>query len=357
MALRLGILVHLQPPLYVGCYTNRSSVGIHVFDAAEDGRLTKVGDVSGIEHPSYLAPHPGGSILYAASETSDGNGTGGTIVAFAVDPSDGTLAMIQQVPSGGDGPCYLSVDATGNHIYVAHYGSGSVAGFELDAKGRIGELAVHRQHVGHGPTERQQGPHAHCAIPHPNQTGFVAVDLGIDRVISYANDGRVLSEFAASEGSGPRHLAWHPDQPVGFLVGELDNALTALSVDPVTGALTTIVTESTLPTGFAGTSIAAEVRIHPNQKWIYVSNRGHDSLAVFEFRDRTLEPVGHVHSGGSSPRSFSCHPAGKMLFVANQESDSLLPFGIDPHSGIPEQLDDAYQISEPVCVTFMEVAS
>ncbi len=158
-------------------------------------------------------------------------------------------------------------------------------------------------------------------------------------------------------GSGPRHLAWHPQQPVGFVVGELDNTISVIEVDPGNGSLSIVAALPTVPLAFGGHSLAAEVRVHPSGTFIYVSNRGHDSIAVFKFSRPEIELIAHVSTGGQSPRSFALHPSGRTMGVANQGSNSLIPFGIDEHTGVPTQLDLHYRVSEPVCVTFVEQTS
>ncbi len=343
--------------LYVGCYTNQRPVGIHIFDAGANGELAELGELSGVENPSFLASHPSGTTLYAVSETSTGRGDGGSVHALAIDPSDGSLTPIHNVPSEGDAPCYVSVDADGRHLYVANYVSGTVAAYQLELDGRIGDLLATARHEGSGPTDRQHSPHVHCVVPHCSRPGFVAVDLGIDAVVNYAADGTVESRLQLAPGSGPRHLAWHPRLPVGFLVGELDNTITAVEVDPRSGALSTVATVSTLPPDFEGFSIAAEVRVDPQGEFVYVSNRGHDSIAVFTFSGRSLEPVAHVPSGGTSPRNFALHPSGGTMVVANQDSGSLIGFAVDAETGVPTQLDQHHQVAEPVCVTFVELRS
>jgi len=353
-----------QTYLYVGCYTHESSVGIHVYDASDPaGLLVERSRFEGVEHPSFLAAHPGGRVLYAVSETASSEGGG--IVALRIDPVDGSLSLIDRVSSHGDAPCYVSVDGDGRHLYVANYLSGTIAAYALAPDGRFGEFVATRRHTGCGPTARQQGPHAHCIVPGPVGDSVYAVDLGTDRVSHYVHDRQLdgdtfvlADQLVLDAGSGPRHLVFHPDQPVGFLLCELDSTIVTLDFGPVDGRLTRLRSSSTLPADFTGESIAAEVRVHPSGRHVYVSNRGHDSVAVFGFTgpSEPLEPLGHVHSGGRTPRNFAVHPAGQTLLVANQDSDTVVPFEIDDVTGMPRQLDVAYDVSQPVCVTFLEVA-
>ncbi len=353
--------------LFAGCYTHDSSVGICVFDASDPhGGLAELSQVEGIEHPSFLAAHPNGQVLYAVSETSSTEGGG--VVALSIDSADGSLTMIDRVSSQGSAPCYVSVAGDGRYLYVANYVGGSIAVYSLAPDGRFGDLVAVHQHHGSGPTARQEGPHPHCIMPGTNAPAnsghsVYAADLGTDRVIRYAHDGRQhgdqfgpADELVFDPGCGPRHLAFHPEQPVAFVVCELASTIEVLGVEEETGRLTRHGSWSTLPDGFVGSSIGAEVRVHPNGRQVYVSNRGHDSIAVFAFGGplEPLVPLGHVPSGGVTPRSFAVHPSGRALLVANQDSNSIVRFTIDPATGIPEQCADAYRVSQPVCLTFLE---
>ena len=352
-----------QTYLFVGCYTPESSIGIHVYDSSDPvGLLTERSELEGVEHPSFLATHPGGNVLYAVSETASPEGGG--LVALRVDSVDGSLTVIDRVSSHGDAPCYVSVDGDGRYLYVANYLSGTIAAYALAPDGRFGELVATHQHSGSGPSARQRGPHAHCIVPGAVGDSVYAVDLGTDRVSHYVhdrqNDGDAFvldDQLVLDAGSGPRHLAFHPEQPVGFLVCELDSTIVTLGVDPTDGRLTRLRSSSTLPDDFIGESIAAEVRVHPNGRHVYVSNRGHDSIAAFGFNgpDEPLEPLGHIHSGGQAPRNFAVHPLGHALLVASQDSNTVVPFEIDTVTGVPRQLDVTYHVSQPVCITFLDV--
>ncbi len=344
--------------LLVGCYTHDSPTGIHVYDASDAaGTLVATGRVDGLEHPSFLAAHPNGGIVYAVSETVPD----GAVVALRLDPADGSLTRFDHASSHGAAPCHVSVDPAGRHVYVANYGSGTVAAYAIALDGGFGELiAVHR-HAGSGPHARQAGPHAHCIVPNPDGNGVYAVDLGTDRISHYRHDSpdafRLAEEVALDPGTGPRHLAFHPRAPVAYAVGELDSTIISLAVDRDDGRLRPRFVASTLPDGYTGESIGAEVRVHPTGRHVYVSNRGHDSIAVFGFAgpDQPLEPVGHVPSGGRTPRNFAVHPAGRTLVVANQDSGTLVAFAVDEHTGLLRRNGVVAEVSEPVCVTFVEV--
>ncbi|NNF53960.1 MAG: lactonase family protein [Acidimicrobiales bacterium] len=349
--------------LYAGSYTHQSSVGIRIYDATDpEGFLIETGQVTDIEHPSFLAVHPNGQVLYAVSETASEGGGG--LVAFRIDPLDGSLSVIDRTTSQGAAPCYVSLDAHGRYVYIANYVSGSIAVYSLESDGRFGELVAVHKHVGTGPSQRQDRPHAHCVIADPGGDTVYAVDLGADRIFRYGHiqsgteKGLVLRDsLSLDPGSGPRHLVFHPDQPVAFLVCELESTVSTFGVDSATGELNRLQTLSTLPPDFAGESIGAEVRVHPDGRHVYVSNRGHDSIAVFRFHGfgEPLESLGHVPSAGHTPRSFAVHPFGRSLIVANQDSDTIVPFTIEAHSGIPQQHGVSSAASQPVFLTFVEM--
>jgi 6-phosphogluconolactonase len=340
----------------VGCTSDESAVGIHVFrlEVGERGpRLVGQVGVAGLAQPSYLAHHPTLPVLYAVSETIDG-----AVASFHVDPVDGTLTEWQRVPSGGDGPCHLSTD--GHHLHVAHYLSGSVASHALAPDGRIADLVWTERHRGSGPHVRQDAPHAHCVVPDPHRRSirsFHAVDLGTDRIVRYDADPttggfRAAVEVLLRPGSGPRHLAFHPTSPSAFVVCELDCTLVALEIDPTTGELTPRHEVSTLPDGSAGDSLAAAVRVHPDGQRVFVSNRGHDSIATFAVAGPGEPPtlLGHVASGGAGPREIVVEPAGRWLLAANQHSGEITGFALDDPTGLPRPLGELARVAEPACI-------
>ncbi len=326
--------------------------------------LVERSEFEGVEHPSFLAAHPGGNVLYAVSETASSDGGG--LVALRVDPVDGSLTVIDRVSSHGDAPCYVSVDADGRYLYVANYLSGTIAVYALAPDGRFGELVATHQHSGSGPSARQQGPHAHCIVPGPVGDSVYAVDLGTDRVSHYVHDRQhdgdafVLDDqLVLDAGSGPRHLAFHPEQPVGFLVCELDSTIVTLGVDPTDGRLTRLRSSSTLPDDFVGESIAAEVRVHPNGRHVYVSNRGHDSIAVFGFTgpDEPLEPLGHVPQWRSDTEELRRAPVGSRAAGCQPGQQHGRSVRDRLHRrGCRGNSTSATTCREPVCLTFLEVA-
>lgn len=343
--------------VYIGTYTRGESEGIYVFRM--DPQTGKWGDkklAAEVENPSFLALHPNGRFLYAVGEMA----AGGTVSAFAIDSASGELALLNQQPSGGGGPCHVSVDPSGRTVLVANYGGGSVSTFPLQEDGKLGEQAGFQQHRGTGPNaDRQKGPHAHSIHVDPSGKFALAADLGIDRVRVYrvTEDGGLKendpSEAALAGGAGPRHLAFHRGKGIAYVINELNSSVTAFSFDAENGELTEKQTVSTLPEDFDGTNWPAEVLVHPSGQFLYGSNRGHDSIVIYRIEaDGRLTLAGHESTRGKNPRNFGIDPSGQFLFVAHQDSDDIVAFGIDPESGDLTPTGDSYSVSMPVCVRF-----
>lgn len=353
---------------FIGTYTERGSAGIYVFRFDPDsGRMERLGCAAGVVNPSYLAVHPTRPYVYAVSEVGDFEGRpSGAVTAFSMDPKTGQPAFLNRRSSHGAAPCYLSMGPAGRFLFVANYGSGSAAVFPVSADGRLCEASDIVQHHGKSVDPvRQNGPHAHCIVADPAGLFVHVADLGLDRVMAYRflpGKGRLVPEEGANwrsrPGAGPRHMTFHPVAPYVYVIHELDSTVSVVSYDSESGGGDARGTHVALPAGWRGTSQAADIHVHPGGNWLYVSNRGHDSIAVFEIdpRNGALHGVQHVPSGGRMPRSFGIDPSGRFLLVANQESDSLVCFRIDPSSGRLKRAGDPTTVSMPVCVKFVNVA-
>lgn len=351
--------------LYVGTYTvGGRREGIHLLRMdSRTGALRQIGAVDAGANPSFLAIHPSGRALYAVNEVTElaGRATG-AVSAFTIAPDSGALTRLNEQSSEGAAPCYVSVDPGGRVVLVANYVGGSVALLPIQTNGALGRATHVIQHRGSGPNaERQQTAHAHCIVPHPSGRFALAVDLGVDRVLVYRLDverGSLVhadrGDAVMRPGSGPRHLSFHPGLPLVFVAGELDSTVTALHCDPESGALSTVQTLSTLPEGWTGTNFPADIHVAPSGRALYVSNRGHDSIAVFSVARATgaltLEQV--VSTGGAWPRNFSLDPTGRWLLVANQRSDSITVFGRDAESGRLTPTSQRITVPSPVCLRF-----
>ena len=351
--------------VYVGPYTTGKSHGIYVykFDSAT-GKLAPLGLAAESRNPSFLAIHPNHRFLYAANEIGDlGGQKSGGVSAFAMDRKTGKLTLLNEVPSQGVDPCHLIVDKTGKYLLVANYSSGSVAAFPILADGRLGKASSFIQHTGHGiDPERQEGPHAHCILVSPDNRYALAADLGTDHVVVYrfdATQGKLTPNnppyAEVKAGSGPRHLAFHPNGKFLYVNSEMGNIVTVFAYDAAHGTLKELQTITTLPKDFRGQSTTAEIVVHPSGRFLYCSNRGHESIAVYAIDPvkGTLTEVEIVSSGGKEPRNFELDPSGHYLISANQNSDNLTVFRIDVNTGRLTPAGQVLEIGAPVCVKFV----
>jgi 6-phosphogluconolactonase len=351
--------------VYVGTYTGPKSKGIYLFSLdTANGIVTPMGLAGETENPSFVALHPGGRLLYAVSEVSGFNGERtGAVDSFSVDPATGKLALLNRVSSHGGGPCHLVVDKTGKNVLVANYGGGSVAVLPILEDGRLAEASSSVQHRGSSVNPaRQKQPHAHSINLSPDNRFALVADLGLDQILIYRFDPAKGSLSASdppfakvAPGAGPRHFAFLPDGAFAYSINEMQSTVTAFSYDPTKGTLQEIQSVSALPQGFQGQSSTAEIQAHPSGKFLYGSNRGHDSIAVFSVdrKTGTLTPVEQVSSGGKTPRGFGVDPTGSFLIAVNQNSDNLVVFRIDPKSGRLTPTGQSFEVPSPVCVEFL----
>ena len=338
--------------LYVGTYTD--SIYLVRMDR-RSGELLQVGAVKSGPNPSFLSIHPNGRVLYAVNELDDA----GAVSAFAIDRATGALTRLNEQPSGGGAPCYVSVDRSGRVALVANYGGGSVALLPIGSNGALAPAHV-VHHTGKGPTpDRQEAPHAHCIIPDQSGRFALAADLGADRVFVYRLDLKAQSlqnvgEAVMRPGAGPRHLAFHPSLPLVFVANELDSTVATLRFDAERGTLAPLETRSTLPADWTGTNYPADIHVAANGRTLYVSNRGHNSIAVFSVTSEGALALDQVIStAGDWPRNFSLDPSGRWLLVANQRSGSVVVFARDPDSGRLTPTPQRLALPTPVCLRFL----
>jgi 6-phosphogluconolactonase len=349
-------------PVYFGTYTGgeNASKGIYrsVFDL-DTGKLAEPALAAEIKNPSFLEIHPSGKFLYAVSEA----GGAGTVSAYAIDPQTGNLKFLNQQPSGGLGPCHVNVDHTGKVALVANYGSGSASAIPIKPDGSLAEPTTVVQHEGSSVNlNRQAGPHAHSVNLSPdNRFAFVA-DLGIDKIMIYkldAEKGTIIPNdppfVKLKAGSGPRHFTFHPNGKFAYVINELASTVTAFAYEPASGALSEFQTITTLPADFHGSNGCAEVRVHPSGKFLYGSNRGHDSIAVYRIDPAkgTLTFVEHETADIKTPRNFNIDPTGKFCLVANQDNNSVVVFRIDQKTGALEPTGNKISVGKPVCIRFL----
>jgi len=350
--------------VFIGTYTGSGSKGIYVlrFDPAT-GALRDTGLVAEAVNPAFLALNAAGSVLYSVNETSTTDAArSGAVSAFGVDRETGALTFLNRQLSNGTSPCHLSLGLDGKTLYTANYSSGTVAMHPILADGRLAEPCSTVQHQGKGPNaSRQEGPHAHSVTPDPHSGDLYVCDLGLDQVLVYRGRTATLQPaepavLQTHPGAGPRHLAFHPNGRWLYVVNELDSTVSMFTRAEARGAFATAEGQSisTLPDGWTGTSWCADIHVHPNGRFVYASNRGHDSIAVFAVDETTgrLVAVGHDSVLGRTPRNFAVDSSGRWLLAASQDSDVVKVFAVDGASGRLSHNGQSVQVPKPVCVCF-----
>ncbi len=350
--------------VFIGTYTGARSQGIYTarFDA-DSGRLSSPELAAEAANPTFLAISPNGRFLYAANEVGNfGGKRSGAVSVFRIDRETGKLTLLNQQPSAGSGPCHVAVDKTGNCVLVANYGSGSVAAFTVATDGRLSGPGFQVQHHGSSiNSQRQEGPHAHFITADPANRFALACDLGLDQVLVYRLDARQGTlkpneppAAPVTPGAGPRHLAFDPNGRWVYVINELDSTLSSFEYAARKGALTLIESVSTLPQGYQGKSYCAEVEVHRSGKFLYGSNRGHDSIALFSIEPKTgkAKLVSCEPTRGKTPRHFALDPSGKWLLVENQDSNDIFVFRVEQETGRLEPVGERTEVGSPVCLVF-----
>jgi 6-phosphogluconolactonase len=349
--------------VYVGGYTdpdrNGRGTGIDVYRLDDaSGDLIHVQTLTGTQNPHFLALHPSRRFLYSTN-----GGDASAVSAFAIDDASGRVSFLNSQTSPGAGPTHLAVDPTGQLLVVANYAGGSVAAFPIGSDGRLAPHSDFHQHAGKlGPNARRQDkPHAHMAGFDPSGRFVLICDLGMDRTFVYAVDAATgkltLDDQPPGEspsGHGPRHLDFHPSGRFVYVINELGGSMTVFAFDEISGALSPIQTISTLPAGWTGENISAEVVVHPNGRFVYGSNRGHESIAIFACDPEagTLTALGHEPTQGQHPRHFDVDPSGRFLDVANQDTDNVVVFRVDAETGALAATGHQVKVGSPSCVVF-----
>jgi 6-phosphogluconolactonase len=350
--------------VFIGTYTNARSQGIYAFRFDDrTGALTPLGLAAATPNPSFLTASADGRFLFAVNEGSSyGGERSGSVTSFAVDRATGKLTQLSVQASKGTDPCHLVLDRTGRFLAVANYSSGSFAVFPVAADGRLGAAVTVIQREGRGPNSpRQDGPHAHQVSFSTDNRFMIGVDLGTDTLAVYRFDAATgaltpndPAGLVVTPGIGPRHIAFHPDGKRAFVISELGSTIESLAWDGAAGVLRAAGgSVSTLPGDFHGQSATAEIEVHPNGRFVYGSNRGHDSLAIFSIAgDGALTPVGFEPTRGRTPRHFAIAPGGRWLVAANQDTGTLAVFRIDTSTGALTPTGPLVEAGTPVCVLF-----
>lgn len=341
-----------QQQAYVGTYTDGDSEGIYTYDVTvhDDVEMQRRSVTRLDDNPSFLAVHPSSEYLYAVHEVQDGG------VTALQRNDDGSLSPLNRVPSGAGGPCHCSVHPSGEYLFVAHYTGGAVSALPIESDGRITRPSdtVHHQGASVHP-ERQVEAHPHSVTPGPNGRYLYVPDLGTDEIVTYEFDAGRLDRVDTTPvhtGAGPRHLTFHPNERAAYVINELDSTITGFEWTPESGLLDEIVTISTLPEDYEGENTTADIHVHPSGKWVYGSNRGHDSIVAFDVESDSgrLTTIGHQSTGGKAPRNFALDASGRLLFAENQDSNTIVALGIDNETGalVPTELVE--QVPAPVCM-------
>jgi 6-phosphogluconolactonase len=353
--------------LYAGTYTKGESKGIYAFGYdTKSADATSLGLAAETANPSFLAVSPNQRFLYAVNELTEYQGaSSGAITAFAIDHATGKLSQLNEFASRGVEPCYISFDKTGKFVLVANYTGGSISVFPVSADGHLQSATAFVQHQGKGKNpERQEGPHAHWIETAPDNRFALVADLGLDEILVYHFDAKTgtLSPnnppFAKTDaGAGPRHVSFHPNGKFVYVIDELASTITVFAFDSAHGTLKSLQVVSTLPADFKGTNDTAEIHVHPNSKFLFASNRGHDSIAVFAIDQNTgkLSLTGDFPTGGKTPRNFEFDPDGTHLLVANQDSGNIVTFAIDQQNGGLTPTGQELKVPSPVSLRFVKV--
>jgi 6-phosphogluconolactonase len=351
--------------VYVGTYTHKTSKGVYAFRfQSKTGELTPLGLMAETPDPTYLALSANHRFLYAVNEESNYHGThSGLVSGFAINHLNGELRPVNSVASAGSGPCHLAVDHTGSALFVANYGSGSAASFHLSRTGEIGPPVSQFQYSGHGANpSRQEGPHAHCTTVSPDNRYVLVNDLGLDRIVVYHLDPATAKltpndppYWKAKPGSGPRHLAFHPKRQFAYCVSEMASTVDVLRWDSKTGTLTSIQNISALPEDFHSESTGAEIVVDPTGRFVYSSNRGHNSIAGFAIdpSNGTLTSIGFAMTPGAEPRNFTLDPTGHWVLVGNQNIGTISMFRRDPATGKLTEGGKTVNLDQAVSILFV----
>jgi|SRR5579859_565014 len=352
--------------VYVGTYTTKTaSKGVYAFRYdASSGKLTPIGVAAETQDPSWVAVHPNGKLLYAVNEA----GKNSMVSAFSLDPQSGKLTLLNQLPALGEDPCYLSFDRTGKYVFVANYTSGNVVVFPIGSDGKLGPATANVHDEGTlGPNkERQEGPHAHWIEASAGNRYAYVSDLGLDKVLIYKFDAttgnlatpgaKQQNAFSAmlSPGSGPRHVAFSRSGNFMYVLNEVQSTVTVFAND-ARETYRAVQTISALPKDFSGRNDAAEIAIHSSGKFLYSSNRGHESIALFKINPGTgkLTGAGDFSVQGKEPRHFAIDPSGNYLLAEDQLSDKIVTFRIDQKTGALTPTGDSVGVPSPVCLAFL----
>ncbi|MFD1178061.1 lactonase family protein [Paenibacillus puldeungensis] len=350
---------HQRLTVFVGSYAETANSGVYLYEMdPSSGAMQRLDEAGGMKNPTFLSVDEINHRLYAISETQSEGERIGEAVAFAVDSARGLLQELNRSTTIRPSASHIQLDRANRFVAVSGYHGGNVGLVQVQADGLIGQLINEQQHKGHGADPaRQDRPHPHSVLFSPDNRFALVADLGLDKIIVYALDSAagkltLQSEVHTPAGSGPRHMAFHPNGRYLYSINEVNSTISSFSFDPEGGCLELLDTVSTLPSGFEGENTTAEIAISGDGRFLYGSNRGHDSIVQFSIDGASgkLTYVEHVSSEGEHPRHFAITPDGKHLITANRDSNNLVVFKVDKESGKLKSTGLTYNVSKPVCV-------
>lgn len=344
--------------LYVGAYAGRDEEGITALQFQEnDGKLERLHGIAGLANPSFLTLNADRTRLYAVSEAADGDGS---IASFAINGGQGELTLLNRQSSHGSAPCHVTLDGKEQFLIVTNYSGGNVVLYPVEADGAVGPAADIIAHIGQGPRrDRQEKAHPHSSIMSPDNNYVIVADLGIDKLLQYRLDreaGKLIfqRETEALPGAGPRHMVFHPDGRMLYVLNELDSTLTAFKYDAANAALEAVQTIAALPESFRGDNTSADIHLTNDGRFLYASNRGHDSIAIFRIDAAGLPAlIGHVPSGGRTPRNFALTHDDRFLLAANQDSGNIVVYAVHSETGQLVDTGQHIDTAAPVCIQFV----
>lgn len=355
--------------LFVGTYTRKEGhvdgqgEGIYVYEMdKKTGALSYVSTSESVVSPSYLAVHPDKKTVFAVNEFDGGEDSYASITEMAYDSRTRELTYVTQSSTLGQYPCHVSIDNTGNFVMAANYVGGSVVLYPINEDGLIGESSSYRKHEGKTEHPRQEAPHAHMILQHPTKGWVFAVDLGADKIYEYKLDTLSMTldfveEYPSTNSmSGPRHMAFHPEKEVVYVLNELNGTVETLRLTDESRFRESLQVISTMAEGDDRDPASGAIKVHPSGKFLYASNRGEvNDIAVFSIgSDGTLTAVGRQSTFGNAPRDFEIDPSGTFMLAANQNTNTVVTFRINQQTGMLEETGLLSEIPTPVCLKFLE---
>ncbi|WP_240548017.1 lactonase family protein [Paenibacillus lignilyticus] len=349
---------------FIGSYANADEPGIYActYDK-ETGALTLIGQADGLQNPTFLVPNEKNRMIYTIMEGKDTEGRKcGSAAAYRFDDASGNLLRLNEEITLPATTCHISIDATRRFAMTASYHGGMISLSPILEDGRIGPTVDMHRHEGSSVHPAQTQARAHSVIVDNAGRYAVVSDLGLDTLFVYELDlpnQRMLlrSQLSITPGSGPRHFVFHPELPFGYGINELNSTITVYAYDSAIGRLSVVQTISTLPESFTGDNACADIHLSPDGKFLYGSNRGHDSLAVYRVNptDGSIEPIEYAPTLGGHPRNFALSPDGRFALVANRDGSNIVTFSRNAESGKLQPTGSELRVSKPVCIRFAEV--